>query len=641
MNPRSSSDSRLSSPYYRFVLSFIANAALLFVIYFIIKMISGAGAFFDTVAIVSILLLSFPENVRVTRKVFAAPRAVFLVLEELVVLSLVGTQWLAWQLAIVLVWIKVLNLLVMSFIGGFEFQTVQEGFRRKVVLRRKGEDEVGFAGGQPRLLRRKVSVALVIIMLVGMPVVFGVMAGTTAVLGNAYYFDSMVAKNTGYPSFFTFNSSDVRLVTEDVALAKAKQHMASFGSNVQVENVRITIWDGKLSWSMTVVQQYWLGASYDQHVYGYIVLSATDPNESPLLVHQELALATGMGMNNRKDVLLQCYYRDPNYKYDRAILTKTDEGRLIYAIPKYTIEPSLSMKSYGVDIVDALTGNYLGSYDLTNMPAWVPQPFDEGWLETQATNWGASRRGSLFDIFAGGFIGISVSNDRVAMDEDTRFLRYGIEMISFTSMHPYATEQTLSGIFISDHTGIKYYDVSQLNMLSGSRAKDVIQSQLYKPSAGDFVVEMPILYNMTGYMAWLSPVYYVTGDTWQLKFIGIVNALDQSDIVVQDITGISARLGVETATASFISLVSSKQNAGTVIQGTVTGKWSYEVGGNTNYYLNLTYDSSWVLLHGAEANMPSTDWVDLVLSSTGNTVNCTYVTVGSINEITRFDVLEF
>jgi hypothetical protein len=39
--------------------------------------------------------------------------------------------------------------------------------------------------------------------------------------------------------------------------------------------------------------------------------------------------------------------------------------------------------------------------------------------------------------------------------------------------------------------------------------------------------------------------------------------------------------------------------------------------------------------------MPTTDWVDLVLSSTGNTANCTYVKVGSINEIIRFDVLEF
>lgn len=278
---------------------------------------------------------------------------------------------------------------------------------------------------------------------------------------------------------------------------------------------------------------------------------------------------------------------------------------------------------------------------MTNMPKWVPQPFDEGWLEYQVSNWGASRRGSSFDIFAGGFIGISVSNDRVAMDEDTRFLRYGDEMLSFTSMHPYATEQTLSGIFITDHTGIKYYDVSQLNMLSASRAKDVIQSQLYKPSAGEFVVEMPILYNMTGHMAWLSPVYYVTGDTWQLKFIGIVNALDQSDVVVQDITGIAAKVGVETATASFVSLVSSKQNLGTSVQGILEGKWSYELGGNTNYYANVSYGSTWKLLHGAQANMPTADWVELVISSLGDLVNSTYVTVGLINEIIRFNDLGF
>nr|MDO8100777.1 hypothetical protein [Candidatus Njordarchaeota archaeon] len=142
-------------------------------------------------------------------------------------------------------------------------------------------------------------------------------------------------------------------------------------------------------------------------------------------------------------------------------------------------------------------------------------------------------------------------------------------------------------------------------------------------------------------MAWLSPVYYVTGDTWQLKFIGIVNALDQSDIVVEDVTGISARLGVETASASFISLVSSKENAGTSIQGIITGKWSYEVGGNTNYYLNLTYDSTWKLLHGVESNLPSNDWLELVVCNVGNSVNCTYIVVGTVNELIRFDVTEF
>nr|MDO8100780.1 hypothetical protein [Candidatus Njordarchaeota archaeon] len=331
MSPNSSSSSRLSSRYSRFVLSFLANVVLLFVIYIIVKLISGAGAFFDIIAILSILLLAFPENIRVTRRVVSALRTGFLAIELLIVLSLVGTQWLAWQLAVALLWIKVLNLLVMSFIGGFEFETIQEGFRRRIVLRRKGQGAEGLTERErkPALIERKVAVASIIIILAGMPIAFGVMAGTTAVLGNAYYFDSMVTKNIGYPSFFTFNSSDVRLVTEDVANAKAKQHMASFGSNVHVENIHITIWDDKLSWTMTVVQQYWLGASYDQHVYGYIVLSATDPNEPPLLVHQDLALASGMGLNNRKDVLLQSYYRDPNYKYDRAILTKSDEGNLV------------------------------------------------------------------------------------------------------------------------------------------------------------------------------------------------------------------------------------------------------------------------------------------------------------------------
>jgi hypothetical protein len=530
----------------------------------------------------------------------------------------------------------------MSLAGGLRIHTIRDGYRRRVTLERTEDREgTGTQHAERHGIHRKAFVASFVLILVLIPASFTVMGATSAVLENAYYLDSMVTKLTGYPSFFTFNSSDVRLVTTDVAYAKARQHMASFGSNVQVENIHIAIWEGKLSWTMTVVQQYWLGAAYDQHVYGYIVLSATDPNEAPILVHQELAMASGTGLNNRKDILLQCYYRDPNYKYDRAILTKDPDGKLIYAIPKYALDPSLELRAYGVDIWDALLGTYIQSYDLTSMPKWVPQPYDEGWLESQFSNWGSSRRGQIFDFLAGGFIGISVSNDRVAMDEDTRFLRYGDEMLSFTSMHPYATEQTLSGIFISDHTGIRYYDVSQLNMLSASRAKDVIQSQLYKPSAGEFVVEMPILYNMSSYMSWLSPVYYVTGDTWQLKFIGIVNALDQSDVVVQDITGVSAKVGVESATASFVSLVSSKQNLGTSIQGTIAGKWSYEVAGNTNYYVNVTYSSTWRLLHGAQSNMPTTDWVDLVISSVGDLVNSTYITVGSINEIIRFNDLQF
>ncbi|WXG47356.1 MAG: hypothetical protein WED05_11965 [Candidatus Atabeyarchaeum deiterrae] len=629
--------SRATSIYYRYFVGLMINMVILLVVYLIAKAVTGAGAFFDIVAIISIIILVIPESLSVTGKLLSFGKSLFLVVELLIVFSLVGSEWLAWQIAIAIVWIKIFNILLARYTSRFEFQTVREGYRRRITLRkREGEDE------KPGVLRHKAVSILLIVFLVGIPLTFAVMQGTTAVLANANYFDSMVEKRTGYPSFFVFNSSDVRLVTTDVAYAKAKQHMASFGSNVQVENIHIAIWDDKLVWTMTVVQQYWLGAGYDQHVYGYIVLSATDPNEAPLLVHQELALASGTGLNNRKDILLQAYYRDPNYKYDRAILTKTPDSKLVYCIPKYSIDPSLQMQAFGVDVWDAVNGAYLESYNLTSMPKWIPQPYDEGWLENQITNWGSSRRGSSFDIFAGGFIGISVSNDRVAMDEDTRFLRYGDEMISFTSMHPYATEQTLTGIFISDHTGIRYYDVSQSNMLSGSRAKDVIQSQLYKPSAGEFVVEMPILYNMSSYLSWLSPVYYVTGDTWQLKYIGIVNALDQSDVVVQDVTGMSGQMGVEAATASFISLVSSKQNLGVSIHGgTITGKWSYEVAGNTNYYINATYNSTWSILHGVQANMPTIDWTELVICSIGNHINCTFVVVGSTNEIIRFDDLEF
>lgn len=633
---------RSFSAYRHFFTNLLLSIGILFVLYITIKVVTGAGAFFDVISIFSILVIVFPENLRAAIGSFSVFRAVLQVIEFFVVISLVGTQSLVWQIAVALIWIKIFNVLLASVAGRFTIRTVRDGYRRRLTL---GRAEEGEASGTQHVRRsavqRKVLLASLVIILVLLPVTFTVVGATSAVLGNAYYLDSMVTKFTGYPSFFSFNSSDVRLVTTDVAYAKARQHMASFGSNVQVEDINIAIWDGKLSWTMTVVQQYWLGASYDQHVYGYIVLSATDPNEAPILVHQDLALASGTGFNNRKDILLQCYYRDPNYKYDRAILTKDPDGKLVYAVPKYALEPSLELRAYGVDVWDAVQGIYLQSYDLTNMPKWIPQPFDEGWLEQQISNWGASRRGQVFDFLAGGFIGISVSNDRVAMDEDTRFLRYGDEMLSFTSMHPYATEQTLSGIFITDHTGIKYYDVSQLNMLSASRAKDVIQSQLYKPSAGEFVVEMPILYNMSSYMAWLSPAYYVTGDTWQLKFIGIVNALDQSDVVVQDVTGMAAKVGVETATASFVSLVSSKQNLGTSIQGIIAGKWSYELGGNTNYYFNVTYASTWKLLHGAQSNMPTTDWVELVISSVGDQVNSTYITVGSINEIIRFNDLQF
>lgn len=630
---------RTSVP-FRIFLNLLINFGVLFVIYLGVKAITGAGAFFDVIGILSILVLVFPESLSVAKRFFLLPRTAYTAAELVVVISMVGAQWLAWQIALALVWIKILNVLIALIVGRISLQVkiAQDGYRRTLTISRS--DESGEV--HPRhVLRRKAVVGSLILILVLLPSSFGIMQATTAVLGNAYYLDNMIQKSTGYPSFFTFNSSDVRLVTADVAYAKAKQHMASFGSNVEVQNVHITIWDGKLVWTMSVVQQYWLGAAYDQHVYGYIVLSATDPNGAPQLVHQELALATGTDLNNRKDVLMQAYYRDPNYKYDRPILTKTPDGKIVYAIPKYAVDPSLQLRAYGVDVWDAQTGVYLESFDLTNMPAWIPQPFDEGWIARQITNWGASRRGSSFDIFAGGFIGISVSNDRVEMDEDTTFLRYGNELMSFTSMHPYSTEQTLAGIFITDHTGIKYYDVSQLNMLSASRAKDVVQSQLYLPSAGDFIAEMPILYNISSYMAWLSPVYYVTGDTWQLKFIGIVNALDQSDVVVQDVTGMSAQVGVEAVTASFVALVSSKQNLGTSIQGLITGKWSYEVVGNTNYYVNVTYASTWKLLHGAQSNMPTNDWLELVISSVGNHVNSTYITVGPINEIIRFDVQEF
>lgn len=83
---------------------------------------------------------------------------------------------------------------------------------------------------------------------------------------------------------------------------------------------------------------------------------------------------------------------------------------------------SFVSKPNGVYVYDK-RGYVEDYYNMDEIPSWISQMYDEGWLEGQIDNWGGHKRGDGFDIWAGGLLWfIAPSNDRVTVTEDTRFI---------------------------------------------------------------------------------------------------------------------------------------------------------------------------------------------------------------------------
>ncbi len=274
-------------------------------------------------------------------------------------------------------------------------------------------------------------VGLLLVLII--PLFSGII-GWTSDVSNANSFNSMITVANGSLFSSPIPDDKVRLVTEEYATYVAGQHLSPFGSNVVVASAHITTRLGRLVWVCTIVSSNVIAANF---LKGFIVVDANDPQTvSPILINQT-SIPVGEGLFWDRNIQFGNYLNDMSSSYEYAYPTWDPLGHMVYVQTRTPLGFDFVERAIG-PIVYCENGTVVSYPSIAETPKWITQAYSEEWLERQVTRWGSYRRGSGFDLFAGGFLWfIAPSNDRLEMSEDTRYIlnpentdRRGIHMCS-------------------------------------------------------------------------------------------------------------------------------------------------------------------------------------------------------------------
>jgi len=447
-------------------------------------------------------------------------------------------------------------------------------------------------------------------------------------VSNAYYFSNFIQLKSGLPFKSSIPDSQVRLVTEELAVSAARRHMSEFGSNVQVLDRHITkTLDGKLVWVAVIGSTNVLAENY---VKGFILIDATDPAAVPQIVHKEFSVGDGLFWD--RNVIFRSYLSDNTYSYGIAYPSWSPViNDLVYIVARYDVGFDLIRRYTGLIIYDS-KGSVIDSYSqLQTVPNWVTQVYDEDWMERMINEWGDFRRGASFDYWAGGFLWIiPPSRDRVEMSEDTRYIvdPETSDIVAMVMVHPIASERTLAGVFKATREGIFFYDYQLDRYISGITAEDIAEGKLPKPAKGVYDAEMPLLYPVeipggVSRLAWYVPIYWREGtgtpeETIILAGFAIIDALDINSVTMNIAGGgLSSEQLVRSTRLDFLRLFGAITYV--KLDTTVVDKQEYVKDGVTHVVLrvaNGTY--SWI--EATPNDLPSQQWYELLSTKKDDTI---------------------
>jgi len=418
-------------------------------------------------------------------------------------------------------------------------------------------------------------------------------------VNNAASFNQMLTfEPAGTPLFqHEIPNNMLRLTTEELARSIALRSAAHFGS-VKVGSAHITIYKGRLVWVVTMIPPNLYG---DNTIKGLVIVDANNPELDVEIIDKTFEVGEGL------------MYFPPFYTgniqgnaywgistadaYGRATLTPDDNGNWKYVLTATQVQQwTFVAQSKGVYVYNEV-GQAENSYSMNQIPDWVTQRYDEGWLKSMITVWGATRRGNGFDIFARGFAWIPASTARVEISDDARWI-VDPDTNRITALVPVdfvGEVQTMAGMFKTTDNGIEYYDTTGLDIKSGLQAQNVVESHILMPTTGAYEAEMPLIYPINGENAWLVPIYWRTAqgqstsaqETIKLAGLGIVDAvnLDHYTIVMT---------GEGYQGAALVAEAKRRFEAGTVqpsnektVTGTLDDRFSYVNNGNTIYVLTI------------------------------------------------------
>ena len=418
-------------------------------------------------------------------------------------------------------------------------------------------------------------------------------------VNNAASFNQMLTfEPAGTPLFqHEIPNNMLRLTTEELAKSIALRSAAHFGS-VKVGSAHITIYKGRLVWVVTMIPPNLYG---DNTIKGLVIVDANNPELDVEIIDKTFEVGEGL------------MYFPPFYTgniqgntywgistadaYGRATLTPDDNGNWKYVLTATQVQQwTFVAQPKGVYAYNEV-GQAENSYSMNQIPDWVTQRYDEGWLKSMITVWGATRRGNGFDIFARGFAWIPASTTRVEISDDVRWI-VDPDTNRITALVPVdfvGEVQTMAGMFKTTDNGIEYYDTTGLDIKSGLQAQNVVESHILMPTTGAYEAEMPLIYPINGENAWLVPIYWRTAqgqstsaqETIKLAGLGIVDAvnLDRYTIVMTG-EGYQGAALVAEAKRRFEAGTIQPSNEKTVT-GTLDDRFSYVNNGNTIYVLTI------------------------------------------------------
>jgi len=445
-------------------------------------------------------------------------------------------------------------------------------------------------------------------------------------VSNAYYFNDFVQSRTGMPFNTLLPDSQVRLVTEELAVSVARRHMSEFGSNVQVLDSHITkTLDGKLVWVAVIGSTNVFAENY---VKGFILVDATDPVAIPQIVHKEFSVGQGLWWD--RNIIFHSYSSEITNGYGVAYPSwSAATNELVYIVTRYEVGFDLIRRYKGLIIYDS-EGKIIYDYStLQSVPSWVTQVYDENWMEHMINEWGGFRRGAAFDYWSGGFLWIvPPSRERVEMSEDTRYIvdpETG-DIIAMVMVNPVASERTLAGVFKATRQGIFFYDYSKEDYISGLTAEDVIEGKLPKPTTGLYHAEMPLLYPVkiregVSRLAWYVPIYWREGtwlpdETIYLAGFAIIDARDINNVAINMAGGgLSSEQLVRQTRLDFIELFGAVTYV--ELDTTVLDKQEYVRDGTTHVVLHVNH-STYPWLEATPNDLPSQQWYELLSTKPGD-----------------------
>jgi hypothetical protein len=246
---------------------------------------------------------------------------------------------------------------------------------------------------------------------------------------------------------------------------------------------------------------------------------------------------------------------------------------------------------------------------------------------------GNFRRGNGFDYFAGGFLWIiPPSQDRFQMTEDTRYVvdPETNDVVALVCVNPAENQRTLSGVFKATREGVLYYDLKQLNYISGLTAEDLVEGRLPKPATGNYYAVMPLLYTVevtpgNNRLAWYVPIYWneqsgESDETIYLAGFAIIDAQDTNKIASTiNQEGITSKELVQQTRLEYTKLFGVNIITDIEVSANVLNTYEYVQDGSTHIILNIN-NATYPWIEATPKDLSAQQWNELISTQSGQTI---------------------